>query len=265
MKTVISALHFPWRDIDECLARVREDFRLDGLELSFHEKFSRPHCTKEDLAALDPAATADLVLYAHIWENIASPDEEAACRQLDSWRKLASEKGIRGLVIHGGSCPDRRKGLMRTARVLERVRGLFERSRVALFLENHYAYDYRGCQELFSTVEEFKTLFERVRSPALRFCFDTGHAHMTGNGARLLDGLAPWLAYVHLADNHGEDDDHCAYGEGTVPWREYFDILARHGFDGTMCVEFPVRENRAPFDACRRVLSDYAARLPAGP
>lgn len=255
MTIIISALHFAWRSIDECFARAKNDLRLDGVELSFHESFARPHCLKEDIEALAAARQKHGVrVYAHIWENVAGLGPEAAVRQLDFWRDVAARTGVRGLVIHGGSYPVQLEGIERTALALARAAPGFDRAGVELYLENHYAYDFRGCQELFSEVWEFAELFRHVQSPALRFCFDTGHAHMTKNGEELLRGLAPHLAHVHLADNHGLADDHCMYGEGTVPWERYLDVLCETCFDGTFCVEFPVREDRRPFDACVRDL-----------
>ncbi|OPZ81943.1 MAG: hypothetical protein BWY76_02870 [bacterium ADurb.Bin429] len=55
------------------------------------------------------------------------------------------------------------------------------------------------------------------------------------------------------------DDDHRPYRQGTVPWDAMFDALADFDFTGTFCVEFPVREDRAPFARC---VTELAARWP---
>ena len=52
MKIVISALHFAWKDMDDCLTKATREFGLDGVELSWHDSFRRPHCTAEDLEVL---------------------------------------------------------------------------------------------------------------------------------------------------------------------------------------------------------------------
>jgi sugar phosphate isomerase/epimerase len=95
-------------------------------------------------------------------------------------------------------------------------------------------------------------------SPSLRVCFDTGHANMTRNSAALIRELTPWLNYVHLADNHGLDDDHCAPGEGTVDWEALWGLFREAAFDGTFCAEFPVRADRAPFDRVQRRLREFS-------
>lgn len=255
MNTIISALHFPWTDIDECFTRVKNEFQLDGVELSFHESFRRPHCTKDDIEAITASREKHgIKVYAHIWENLATLGVNAAREKLVFWQRLSKRAGVSGLVIHGGSYPDQREGIDRAALALAKVIPAFERSRIEFYLENHYAYDYKDCHELFSEVWEFMELFHRIQSPSLRFCFDTGHANLTKNGEELILGLASYLSHVHLADNHGERDDHCMYGAGTVPWERYFAALAKISFNGTFCVEFPVREDRRPFYACARKL-----------
>jgi len=265
MKIVISALHFAWQEMEQCLSRVSGEFGLDGVELSWHASFARPHCTREDLAVLArQRGRTGLVLDAHIWEDLARLGSGPAEQALLKWLECCRQTGVSGLVIHGGSRPDRREGVAVTRRILDGVLGQFERAGVALKLENHYAYEYRDCQELFSEPWEFLEVFA-LDSPALRFCFDTGHGHMTRNGEELLRQLAPWLTHVHLADNHGEHDDHCGFRQGTVPWDAYWLALREIRFDGTFCVEFPVRDDQAPFRRCTAELRARFASPPSTP
>jgi len=255
MHAIISVLHFPWETIEDCCRIARDELGLGGVELSL----PHPQCRPEDLARL-PALREQygLTLDAHIWENLAQLGEDAGATALLDWLEVCRISGITGLIIHGGSYDDRREGIARTRRTLARVLGAFERTGVALKLENHYAFDYHGCHELFSEPWEFREVLS-LDSPALRFCFDTGHGHMTHNWHELLCELAPWLAHVHLADNGGVDDDHQPYRRGTVPWDAMFDVLAGIGFTGVFCIEFPVFKDRAPFRLCQ---AELAARWP---
>lgn len=263
MPIVISALHFSWHDMTDCLARATTELGLDGVELSWQDDFARPHCTRADLDALvvlRRAGMGSTILLTHIWENLASMTPQAACEALLGWLECCTTTGVRGLVIHGGSYPDRREGVARTRRVLEAVLPRFERANVVLCLENHYAYDYHGLHELFSEPWEFLEVFS-LQSLSLRFCFDTGHGNMTKNSAELIGTLAPWLEHVHLADNFGVDDDHAMFRQGTVEWDKVLDQLNEVGFKGTYCVEFSVFDDRAPFDACLRALPAHAAQV----
>ena len=83
---IISALHFPWSTMDECFGRIGNELKLDGVELSFHESFTRPHCVKADIEAITAAREKHgIKVYAHIWENIATLGVDAACRKLAFW------------------------------------------------------------------------------------------------------------------------------------------------------------------------------------
>lgn len=254
MTIVISTQHFAWHDMDECLDRAVREFGLNGVELSWDASFVRPHCTRDDLgrlAALRKRHPASPALAAHIWDNLAECEPTKAVAALREWLRLCGSTGVNRLVIHGGSFANRKEGVARARRVLEKTLPSFEREGVSLNLENHYAYDYRACRELFSEPWEFQAVLS-LDSPSLKVCFDTGHGNMTGNSAGLLDALAPWLGYIHLSDNHGVDDEHLPYGRGTVAWPSLFMRLRRLAFDGVFCVEFPVREDLGPLFACAR-------------
>ncbi len=250
MKIIISALHFPWDSIDRCLSRLRQDPVLDGVEFSLHERFERPHCTRQDLAALarlEPRGGP--ALSAHVWDNLPALGPADGRRALLRWLEVCRGTRIKEIVMHGGTWPDQREGLVRLREVLEAVLPRFEEAGVTILLENHYAYTYRNGMELLSEPWEFRQILS-LDSPSLKFCFDTGHGHMTRNSEALVRELAPWLTYVHLADNQGEHDDHDMFRRGTVDWHSLFKTLRQIGFDGTFCVEFPVREDREPFCSC---------------
>jgi sugar phosphate isomerase/epimerase len=253
MRLIISALHFQWQDMVDCLRRAQLEYALDGVELSWHDSFSRPHCTPADFDTLETLTAPKAVLFAHIWENLAGLERDRAVAMLLHWLEICRRTGATGVVCHGGSHPDRRQGIVRVRRILEAVLPRFEQARVTLHIENHYAYDYQGCQELFSEPWEFLEVFA-LNSPSLAFCFDAGHAHMTRNAGPLVRELAPWLRHIHLADNHGVYDDHCPFGQGTVDWSHTLGLLREVRFDGTCCIEFPVGEDRRPLDRCVRSL-----------
>ena len=253
MRFVISALHFAWNTPAECLARALGEFGLDGVELSLSTAWRRPHCTREDLAWIAAQAPVEARLSAHIWENLAQLGPARGADALRGWLPVCAEARIGSLILHGGSHAEQRQGIRLTRETLAAVLPDFERAGVVLNLENHYPYAYRNCQELFSEAWEFREVLS-LDSPSLRFCFDTGHGNMGRNGVELIRELAPWLAYVHLADNGGVDDDHCGFRQGTTDWDGYLAALREIGFDGTYCVEFPVREDHGPFHACLREL-----------
>ena len=112
MHIVISALHFDWASLDECFGRTRREFGLDGVELSWHRSFARPHCTEADFDDLRQRHGSDgQALSAHLWENLAllGPSQAAATVRL--WLERCPETGVATLILHGGSWPDQREDL----------------------------------------------------------------------------------------------------------------------------------------------------------
>lgn len=56
---------------------------------------------------------------------------------------------------------------------------------------------------------------------------DIGHAHCNSNSSvlRWIERLGPQIGYVHLHDNHGQDDEHLGLGHGTIPVQEVCQAL----------------------------------------
>jgi sugar phosphate isomerase/epimerase len=65
-------------------------------------------------------------------------------------------------------------------------------------------------------------LLEKAGQPRLVHCFDFGHHHVFSRIP-----FAEWLFYLkprvhihfHLHDNHGDNDDHLALGQGSIDWQ----------------------------------------------
>ena len=251
MNKIISALHFPWSNITECCEKVKTEYNLDGIEFSLDKSFNHPHLSADDYKMLPSLIDKfDIIAEGHIWENLAQMGEASGTEALLYWADICNKSGITGIVIHGGSCNDQMEGLKCTENILDKVVNVFEKKNIALKLENHYAYNYKNCHELYSEPWEFESIFNLIDSPALQFCFDTGHGHMTHNGCELITALKNRLTHVHLADNHGINDDHCPYRKGSVPWDSYFQTLTDMKYDKNFCVEFPLFDSTEPFYAC---------------
>jgi sugar phosphate isomerase/epimerase len=55
-------------------------------------------------------------------------------------------------------------------------------------------------------------------SPWVRMCFDTGHAHLSGDVSLAARACAEVIAYWHVHDNDARTDDHRMPGDGTIDW-----------------------------------------------
>ncbi len=251
MKKIISALHFPWTNITECCEIAKNELHLDGIEFSLDKSYSHPHLSEEDYILLPEITTRlNIIAEGHIWENLASLGEIEGVRALLYWAEICKKAGITGIVIHGGSYHDQLEGLKITEQIIAETIHIYEKNNIALKLENHYPFKYKNCNELYSETWEFISIFNKIDSPALQFCFDTGHGHMSDNGCELINHLHNRLSHVHLADNYGVDDDHCPYKKGSVPWESYFQALKENHYNKNFCIEFPLFDSTEPFYQC---------------
>ncbi|NPV08191.1 MAG: sugar phosphate isomerase/epimerase [Anaerolineae bacterium] len=118
-----------------------------------------------------------------------------------------------------------------TRRSLEELVPLAEEAGVVLALENmlpHHSYEQS---------ERMRALVEEFDSPALRTCFDSGHAHVGEGVPHVVQALGETIVTVHLADNDTSGDLHLQPPYGTINWAQVFRGLADAGFQGPMTVE----------------------------
>lgn len=60
----------------------------------------------------------------------------------------------------------------------------------------------------------------------VKFCFDTGHAHIEGGVEAGFELMRDRVVTVHVHDNHGEKDEHLPPGEGSIDWDGAFAAFA---------------------------------------
>jgi sugar phosphate isomerase/epimerase len=65
---------------------------------------------------------------------------------------------------------------------------------------------------------------DETRLTGLRFCFDTGHAHLADGPAeerlgKSFEPLRELVVTTHIHDNHGEKDEHLPPFEGSLDWK----------------------------------------------
>jgi sugar phosphate isomerase/epimerase len=76
-----------------------------------------------------------------------------------------------------------------------------------------------------ATPVNLKNFINETRLTSIKFCFDTGHAHLEGGVAAGLEPMRELLAFTHVHDNHGERDEHLLPYEGTIEWDEVLPLL----------------------------------------
>lgn len=85
----------------------------------------------------------------------------------------------------------------------------------------------RGAQILLenipnelSTPERLVEFIHYTRLDDLKFCFDTGHAHMTCGVQSGFQTLKDRIASTHVHDNRREKDDHLLPFDGEIDWAQ---------------------------------------------
>jgi sugar phosphate isomerase/epimerase len=68
---------------------------------------------------------------------------------------------------------------------------------------------------------------DTIADPRVSACLDIGHAHCNSTTPvmKWIEKLGSRIAYVHLHDNNGSDDQHAAIGEGDIPFGDVCNAL----------------------------------------
>lgn len=89
-----------------------------------------------------------------------------------------------------------------------------------------------------------RRLFGQLKAGNVRMCLDVGHLQAFGGGnfALWLEELGDLVGQLHLHDNHGQEDEHLALGEGVIPLEQVLSYFARRRSAPLITLE-PHREN----------------------
>lgn len=147
------------------------------------------------------------------WKRIAAVDEIK--RALEVAELIPCRYLIQHLGYNESEYDERREEAAFSS--LDELR-LFAKGRgVDVLLEN--------IPNAFSSAERL-TAFLRLTHLDLGFCFDTGHANLTGDWQRQFELMKPLIRSTHVHDNNGELDQHL------------FPLVAEGGtLDWTACME----------------------------
>jgi sugar phosphate isomerase/epimerase len=91
------------------------------------------------------------------------------------------------------------------------------RYNIVLLLENMWEPD----------PEIITNILDRINSPHLEACLDVGHSSLYSRLpiSAWIKSLGRHLVYTHLHNNHGDADEHLAFGDGVIDFPELLDAL----------------------------------------
>ncbi|MCK4873385.1 MAG: sugar phosphate isomerase/epimerase [Phycisphaerales bacterium] len=195
----------------------------------FYRNPEKPDCVTvvDALAASEAAGTPYDAIHGLFGDHLdpSSPDGAMRWHCLETYEaegKIALDLGGPMVVVHPASMLPGEKHTtdaivaQRTPHLVDLMRRLAdvgERLGVTYLIENLPAFFHLG-----SDAAALSRLVLDVGSSRLAMCFDTGHAHMTGDVCESLRAAAPAIRYIHINDNDGTDDDHKMPGDGTIDW-----------------------------------------------
>ncbi len=148
--------------------------------------------------------------------NVVHPEKSRRIDAMDEIKRaieVAEKIPVKYMVIHLGERHDswNLRTLEHSITALEHLRAFASPLGVKLNVEN-----------ILNEVTEPAHLLEILTTGHFRdigFCFDSGHANISGSVATVLSELKNHIRSTHLHDNHGEKDEHLWPGEGTIDWK----------------------------------------------
>lgn len=97
---------------------------------------------------------------------------------------------------------------------------------VGMAIENMTAPKNSPTPSPFASPEQMIRLVDDLNKPNIGICLDTGHAFLSGyDPAEFVRKIGSRLRATHIADNHGEKDDHIAPFQGGINWFEFMKAL----------------------------------------
>jgi sugar phosphate isomerase/epimerase len=256
MRLGISTAHFEFEGWDDALARAQE------MGFDFIEVFAATMTNEEAsaIAALGEKSGMAATYHAPFagkWD-LGVTDPRFGGLLLRSAVEQARMMAARYLIVHPGRFdalrPDgRRQALEQVIGIVESCVPALEAGGIALCLENNTSAHHPN--ELADRPADFERLFAALPA-CVGMNLDFGHAHITGNTDAYLRQFVPRLRYAHLADNHGERDEHLAPGQGTINWSHIAAACAAAGFRGPFCAEFPAADLEAAQPHLQPLLGD---------
>lgn len=95
-----------------------------------------------------------------------------------------------------------------------------------------------GSQAYCSRPEELLELIDALHDPMVEICIDTGHAHLSGiDVPDMIRRIGSHLKATHIADNHGNKDEHFAPFNGTINWPEVMSALREINYQEAFAFE----------------------------
>lgn len=118
---------------------------------------------------------------------------------------------------------------------------------VGMAIENMTAPRNSPTPSPFASPEQMIRLVDELNKTDIGICLDTGHAFLSGyNPAEFARKVGTRLRATHIADNHGEKDDHVAPFQGDIDWFDFMKALKEIDYKYDFAFEIQNLTSRFP-------------------
>ena len=171
--------------------------------------------------------------------NLSNPDAQERSKAIQKTRDLlykAAAADVEMIIIHPGiagvsePAEQDRLNLLAYDSVSQLIDAA-EESGVAMALENMPP-AYPGCE-----IRHILEIVDRINSPSLGICFDSGHAHICGNMVECMEAFGERIISIHMQDNDGTRDMHLQPPYGTTDWPAFVETLPKINYDRPITIE----------------------------
>lgn len=154
--------------------------------------------------------------------NVATIEKRHAIDSMDEIKRaieVAEVLPFRYLIQHIGTARESfsHKKFDAAMTAIEHLRAFAKPLGVMILVEN--------IPNELSTPEKLNELVSIAHFNDVHFCFDIGHAHITGTVEKDFDLMKERIRSTHIHDNDGQADSHKWPGEGTIDWPRAMDLL----------------------------------------
>jgi sugar phosphate isomerase/epimerase len=200
-------------------------------------------------------------------DELSQLDRDGRKKAVATHERALARAGLAGahcMVVHPGrgGCPEdeipRRNEQLEAS--LETLIQAAERTGVRLALENMLP------AHVGTLSSEVRAFVDRLDSPWLGVCLDTGHAHVT-NQHGFAEGTAAAFARLqdkiialHLADNSSAKDHHLQPPYGSIDWDALAPAIEGAGYGFPATVETPPWNGSTPGQLLREVQALFAGQ-----
>ena len=224
-------------------------YGFDYLEVTMDAPYAHYTVIRKQKEELQNALKRQgMALICHLPTFVSTADltdtiREASIQEMIHSMHVAAELKAIKAVLHpsfisgiGAMLPDLARRHAQTA--MTRLLNEAERIELNVCVENLFP----RSLSLVSP-EDFDSLFEQF--PNAKMTLDTGHAHIGGGTARILEFIKRFpdrIGHIHASDNRGLSDDHLPMGAGTIDFSKVVKALKNVGYDNTITLEVFTRD-----------------------